>query len=316
MAKEKFVIELGSSNTVIYKVGYGIVLREPSIVAVNKYDKKKYCVGQVAKKMQGKIDDSFLISSPIEHGVIVNEHLAGLMLNGFLNKVCKKRSSVEITFCVSIGLTDNELLSFKNVAYANNITSVKFINVCLAGLKGANVKVDKAMAVACVNLGGGNSNFAVVSLSKTIEGFSIDFGGKDIDNAIIDYFRALKNVQFGEQVAEKIKNECGSLYTQDTTNIEITGIDCDTKRPITEIITAQEVREAIIEYFDKIKQAIEHLLYNCSADIINDVTKNGIYVIGGLANITGLENYLSKKLNMPIIIPEEPENCTILGASN
>ena len=315
MAKEKFVIEMGSSNTVIYKMGYGIVLREPSIVAINKYNSKEYEVGFVAKKMQGKIDDSFLIVEPISHGVITDERMAGLMLHGFLNKVCENRGSAEVTFCVSIGLSDNELLAFKNVAYANNITTVRFENVCLAGLKGANVNIAKSSAVGCINLGGGTSNFAVISLDKTTQGFSVDFGGKDIDNAIIDYFKAIKNVEFSPLVAEKIKNDCGSLYTQDTTNIEITGVDLDTKKPVTEIISAIEVREAMIEFFERIKQAMEHLLCNCSADIINDITKNGIYIIGGLANMTGLENYLTRKLNIPIYIPDEPENCTVQGVS-
>lgn len=313
--KEKLVIELGSSNTVIYKCGFGIVLREPSVVAVNKFDNKQFEVGFVAKKMQGKIDDSFLVVEPISHGVIVNENMAGLMLYGFLQKICEKPKDVELTFCVSIGLSDNELLAFKNIAYMNNITSVSFENVCLSGLKGAKVNVEKSSGIACVNLGGGTSNFAVISLGKTIEGFSVDFGGIDIDNSIIDYFKAIKNVEFSKQIAEKIKNECGSLYSMDTTNLEVHGIDVDTKRPASEIVSANEVKDATIEFFDKIRQAIEHLLFNCTTDIINDITKNGIYIVGGLANFTGLESFLSKNLNLPIIIPEEPENCTILGAS-
>lgn len=314
MKKEKFVIELGSSNTVIYKLGYGIVLREPSVLALDRLE-KTYEVGSRAKKMQGKTDDSLLVVEPIEHGVIASEAYAELMLKGFLEKVCLVPfSNAEITFCTSIGLGDNQLLSFMNIAYDIGVGKVKFTDVCLSALKGAKVMTDKATAIGCVNLGGGTINYAVVSLGKVIEGFSVNFGGKDMDLAIIDYIRALKNMEITSSMAEKIKNECGSLYAQDTTNLEVAGIDVDTKRPVTEIITASDVRDAIIHFFENIKTGVEHLLYSCSPDVISDVSRNGIYLVGGLANFTGLENYLSKKLNLRVIVPDEPENCTILGA--
>ncbi|MBQ0017402.1 MAG: rod shape-determining protein, partial [Clostridiales bacterium] len=146
--------------------------------------------------------------------------------------------------------------------------------------------------------------------------FSVSFGGIDMDNSIIEYIKSLKNIEISSSVAEKLKNECGSLYLQDTTNMEILGVDLDTKRPVNEIITASEVRDAIIHYFENIKTGIEHLLYSCTADIISDVSLNGVYVVGGIANFVGLENYLSKKLNLHIIIPDEPENCTVLGANS
>lgn len=317
MAKEKFVIELGSSNTVIYKVGYGIVLKEPTIVAISNEKSNNCEVGFKAKKMQGKTDNSYSIIEPIEHGVIVNEDALALMLKSFLDKVVEnKHGKIEVTFCVSIGLTDNQLMSFKNVAYVCKISDVNFVNVCLSALKGANVKIDSSKAVMCVNLGGGTCNFAVASLDKTLEGFSINFGGKDIDQAILEYVYAVKNMEISLSIAEKIKNECASLYLQDTTNMEICGVDVDTKRPVNEIITSQEIKDAIFSFFVNIKKGIEHLIKQCSADVVNDITQNGIYLVGGLSLITGLENYLTRELGLAIVIPEEPENCTVLGAIN
>lgn len=315
MAKERFIVELGSSNTVIYKVGYGIVLREPTAVAVKSDTYEVLAVGSMAKKMQGKNDYSFDIVEPIKHGVVDNKQVAQQMFKIFLAKVLTKKvfSSVEVTLCVSTGLTDNQLMDFKDVVLFAGVDKLKFINVCLAGLIGSGVKVDKPSAVACINLGGGNCNFAVVSMNKIIEGFSVGFGGKEIDNAIIDYILAIKNMQISLSLAEKIKNDCGSLYLQDTSNMEIVGIDCDTKRPVSEIITATEVRDAIIPYFENIKKCLEKLLYSCTADVVSDITQNGVYVVGGLANITGLENFLSKSLNLQVIIPDEPENCTVMG---
>ena len=117
-------------------------------------------------------------------------------------------------------------------------------------------------------------------------------------------------------MAEKVKNECGSLFLQDTTNMEIIGVDFDTKRPVTEIISSAEVREAIISFFENIKSGIDHLLSGCTNDVIADISLNGIVIIGGVANFTGLENFLTKKLGIPVLIPDTPENYSVLGANN
>ena len=314
MAKIKFVIELGSSNTVIYQVGYGIVLREPSVIVTK--DNKLLEVGIKAKKMIGKTDTVFQVIEPIQNGQIVDAKSAILMLKAFLSKVVEGKTKIDVTFCVSTGLTDNDLLTFKQVAYECNISNVKFVNTCLSGLIGAGVSAGKSSAVACVNLGGGTSNFAVITLGKVIEGFSVTFGGIDMDKAIVKYVKDTKNMDISLSMAEKIKNECGSLYLQDTTNMEIIGVDCENKRPVADIISSAEVREAIISFFDNIKSGIDHLLSSCTNDVIADISLNGIVIIGGVANITGLENYLTKKLGVQVYIPDTPENCSVLGAIN
>ena len=314
MAKIKFVIELGSSNTVIYQVGYGIVLREPSVIVTK--DNKLLEVGIKAKKMIGKTDTVFQVIEPIQNGQIVDAKSAILMLKAFLSKVVEGKTKIDVTFCVSTGLTDNDLLTFKQVAYECNISNVKFVNTSLSGLIGAGVSAGKSSAVACVNLGGGTSNFAVITLGKVIEGFSVTFGGIDMDKAIVKYVKDTKNMDISLSMAEKIKNECGSLYLQDTTNMEIIGVDCENKRPVADIISSAEVREAIISFFDNIKSGIDHLLSSCTNDVIADISLNGIVIIGGVANITGLENYLTKKLGVQVYIPDTPENCSVLGAIN
>lgn len=316
MSKTNFVIELGSSNTVIYKIGYGIVLREPSVVAIKNGRNEAFEVGAKAKRMLGKTDSSYHISYPIKNGIIEDEKSAEIMLRSFLDKVRDGNilAKINAVFCVSTGLSDNELLAFKNIAYGAGISRVDFINVCLAGLVGAGVMVENATATACVNLGGGSCNFVVAGLNEVIEGFSVAFGGLDMDKSIQEYIYNTKNLEISLQMAEKIKNECGSLYLQDTTNMEISGIDSQTKKPFTEIISATDVRLAIEHFFEKIHAGIEHVLYSCTADVISDVSSNGIYIIGGVANMVGLENYLSKKLNLKVNIPEIPENCTVMGA--
>ena len=317
MAKSKFVIELGSSFTVIYKKAYGIILKEPSVVAFDHKNHVAIEVGTKAKKMQGKVGDWVELIEPIVNGIVKQEEYALAMLQKFFEKILEnKYEQFDITFVTRIGLNDNELLTLKNIAYSLGAVKVDFTDVCVSGLVGAGVQIEKSNAVACVNLGGETCNYAVVSLGKTIKGFSIGFGGKNMDMAIKEYLRATKNLEISNAYAEKIKNECASLYSQDTSNMEVNGVDCDTKRPVAEIIYATEIREAILHFFDKICEGIEQLLYSCSADVIADISKNGIYVIGGVANLTGIENYLYKKINMPIIVPDEPENCTIIGGAN
>ena len=316
MRKEKLVIELGSTNTVIYKQGYGIVLREPSALTINSKDCSVVDAGLKAKKMQGKVNESILYVEPIENGIITDEKCAELMLDYFLNKVITKSvfAKISATFCVSIGLDDNQLMAYKNIAYNCGIDNVEFVNTCSASLIGADSKASSNGAVACVNIGGGTVNMAVISYGNTVDGFSLTFGGKDMDNAIIDYVKGVKGIEISQSVAEKIKNECGSLYLQDTSNMEIVGSDCETKKPVSDIIASYEVREAVSYYFDTILKGIEHLLHSCSADIIKDIMQNGLYLTGGVANFTGLENYLTKALNLRVIIPDEPENCAVLGA--
>lgn len=317
MAKSKFVIELGSSNTVIYKKSYGIILKEPSVIALDQKTQTVFEAGVKAKKMQGKVGDSVALIEPIVNGIVADEENALNMLKIFFDKILEnKNEQFDITFVTRIGLNDNELLCLKNIGYALGADKVEYTNVCISGLIGAGVQIDKSNAVACVNIGGQTCNFAVIGLNNTLKGFSIGFGGKNMDMAIKEYLRSTKNLLISDSLAEKIKNECGSLYSQDTTNMEISGIDCDTKKPVYEIIYATEVRDAILNFFDKICEGIEQLLYSCSADIIADIAKNGIYIIGGVANFTGVEHYLYKKINMPIIIPDEPENCTIIGGAN
>lgn len=318
MQKINLVIEMGSSNTVIYKVGSGIVLKEPTLIAVKTDKLVAVEIGERAKKMVGKTDDTMKIICPISHGIIYNAPVCELMLKGFLRKVLPEKTvniQLNIVFIVTNGITEAELLLFKNIAFACGVSKVDFINVCLASLVGANVIIDKPRATVCVNLGGGTCDFAVVSLSDIISGFSISFGGYDMDKAIKDYVYNALDLEISILTAEKLKNECGSLYLQDTTNIEINGIDTMSGKPKAVIISALDIRTAIEPFFDKIYQATEYLIKGCSPAVVTDIANNGIYIVGGIANIVGLENYMSKKLNMQVVIPEQPENCAILGGS-
>ena len=311
----ELVVELGSSNTVIYKMGNGIVLREPSLVAIK--DGKIIEVGLKAKKLSGKTDENVSIVSPIDKGVIVNEQLCGKMLSLFLDKIFDYvfPKSFKILFCVQNGLNEQELLSFKNVAYSTNAKEVDFINVCKAGAYSNGYDSKNPHATIAVNIGGGTVNIAVVSIGEVIDGFSIGFGGNDMDNAIKNYVEMVYGHNISLTSAEKLKNQCGSLYIQDTTNLEVSGIDVLSKRPQVEIVNANDVLSSVEHYFNNIAISIEQILHICSPDIIADITENGIIVFGGVANMVGLEDYLSKKLNLKVKVLDQPENSTVLGGA-
>ena len=267
--------------------------------------------------MIGKTDANISIFSPIKNGVIANESACISMLQKFLDKVLDLTISrnVDILFCVQNGLTDKELLSYKNVAYACSINNVSFINVCRAAALSCGFNAKNPHATISLNLGGGSVNMAVVSLGEVIDGYSIGFGGIDMDNAIKEYVMAVYNHNISLNTAEKLKVECGSLYRQDTTNLEVSGIDMFSMKPQTEVILATDVLNAVESYFINIAKSVEQLLHLCTPDIIADITANGIVVTGGVANIVGLESYLSKKLNLKVFIPDQPENCVILGGA-
>ena len=200
-------------------------------------------------------------------------------------------------------------------SYSCNAKQVDFINVCKAGAYSVGFNGSNPHATISVNIGGGTVNIAVVSIGEVIDGFSIGFGGNDMDNAIKNYVEAVYGHNISLLSAEKLKNQCGSLYVQDTTNLEVSGIDVISKRPQVEIVNANDVLNSVEHYFNNIAISIEQILHICTPDIIADITENGIIVFGGVANMVGLEDYLSKKLNLKVKVLEQPENSTVLGGA-
>ncbi|MDD4211571.1 MAG: rod shape-determining protein, partial [Clostridia bacterium] len=168
--------------------------------------------------------------------------------------------------------------------------------------------------VISLNLGGGTFSVAAVSLNAIIAGHTISMGGSKMDEAIKNYVSEGYELEISLQTAEKIKKEIGSLYIHDTSNLEVSGIDVNTKTPRHDIVFSSNIRPAVEYYFQKTADAIEDVLNSCSPDIVADISNNGIYLSGGLANVTGLENYLKKRLSLPVFLSDKPEESTIIGA--
>ena len=302
MSKIHLIVELGSSNTYIYRIGSGLIIAEPSLVATKFGSDELFAVGTDAKKLIGKTSEAITVIPPIERGLVVNKVMAQKMFAEFYKKVVPSKTifnSIDVLLCVSNGLTDNQIEDFKDIIYSTGIGNVQVIMSSIVSLVGADININKPSAYISLNIGGGTTDFAVVSLNDIVTGFSIDFGGQDMDEAIRQYIYNTKRLEISILSAEKLKNECLSLYPNDTSNMEVSGVDIDTKKPRSEIIRA----------------GIEHLVNLCSPEIASDIAPNGIIITGGVANLVGLESYITQKVALPCFIPEEPKLATIIGGA-
>lgn len=315
MAKTILGIDFGSTNTSIYKKHVGIVLKEPTMLAISESmgEMKIVDYGLNAKKMLGKTNEDIEFVSPILNGTICNMRLAESLLAYFINKILYSNEKFEIVFSVPCGLSEEEILNFKNLGLKLGASKVSLVPSVLMALLGANINIDKATGYLSLNLGGGTIDMAICSLNQIIKGFSLYFGGNKIDEAIKLYVNQFMDMQISNLTSEKLKTEVGSLFYNDLTNAEFSGVDINTKSPKTEVLGAEHLRDTLEFYFQKVYMAIKVLINSASPDIVSDLSINGIIVTGGLANLTGLENYLSKNLNLPVLISENTENAVVLG---
>ncbi len=313
-----YAIEMGSSNTVIYRVGYGVVLNEPTLIAVEHIGDKNVIkgVGFKAKKLMGKTNSKVEVIAPIFEDVIENQTYAKLLLKEFLNKVSSKGlfNKVKAIFCVPCGLTLKERTKYKHLAYSLNISYAETLPSAICALTGMDVDVYDTTSYMVVNIGGGNTDIAVVSNGNIVKGCTINVGGIGIDNAIISYVRDNFNVIISNQVAEQAKKELSSLHPKDKSHLEIDGVDANTLEHKVINLTAKELVPITVTFYNKVVDSINTILNMCNADVIADISRNGIYFCGGLSKVTALEQFMRIKTKMPIYIDIHPENSVINGA--
>ena len=312
-----YAIEMGSSNTVIYKVGYGVVLKEPTLIAIEKDGDKTIIkgVGHKAKKLLGKTNSKVEVVAPIFEDTIANQTYAKLLLREFLRKVSTNNpfKKTKVLFCLPCGLTIKERTKFKHMAYGLNITYAETIPSSICALTGMDVDVYDSSTYMVVNIGGGNTDIAVVNNGAIVKGCTINVGGIVIDNAIIRYVRDNYNLIISASVAEEAKKELSSLHPKDTSHMLIEGVDVETLEHKTINLTAKEIVPIMVSFFNKIVDAVNTILNVCNTDLIADISKNGIYFCGGLSKITALEQFMRIKTKMPIYIDIHPENTVING---
>lgn len=312
-------IKLGSCNTSIFKQGEGIVLFEPSLVAFagSGKDREIKAVGNRAKRMQGRTDDQTFVMSPIFEGRITDTELACIMLKSFLNKIIKRgiiKPRIKAVVCIPIGLTLEDRKNFEKVCYSVGIQDVILVPAIICGAIGYNFPVSEPNGACLVNIGGGSTDIAVVSLNSIISGVNIGVGGEVLDKAIEKHMANKFGVQVGLGVAEALKEEIGSLYKNDMSNAEVSGVDVNTKMARNVVVESQDLYEIIENYFSKIVEAIKSVINECPPNIVNDIDNRGIYLMGGNSLMTGVEQYLRKELGLTVKVEDYTTAIDVLGA--
>ncbi len=314
-------IDLGTANTCVYVKGKGIVLREPSVVAVkkdNRGNNQVLAVGSEAKRMLGRAPGNIRAIRPMKDGVIADFEVTEAMLRYFISKVHNQRRLVRprIMVCVPTGITQVEKRAVKESALSAGAREVYLIEEPMAAAIGANLPIQEPTANMVVDIGGGTTEVAVISLSGIVYSKSVRVGGDKMDEAILRHVKRKYNMLIGESTAEEIKIQIASAYPmegEEEKQIEVRGRDLVTGIPQTILITSEEVRKAISEQVDAIVQAVRQALEQTPPELAADVVERGIVLTGGGALLRGLDQLLREDTSLPIFSVEDPLATVVMG---
>ncbi len=312
-------IDLGTANTCVYVKGHGIVLREPSVVAVKKDargNNEVVAVGLEAKRMLGKTPGNIRAIRPMKDGVIADFEITEAMLRHFISKVHNARRLVRprIMVCVPTGITQVEKRAVKESAQSAGAREVYLIEEPMAAAIGADLPIQEPASNMVVDIGGGTTEVAVISLSGIVYAKSVRVGGDKMDEAIRNHVKRKYNMAIGDSSAEIIKMQIASAYPMDPEQqIEVKGRDLVTGIPQNIIITSEEVRKAISEQVNVIVQAVRNALEQTPPELAADIVDRGIVLTGGGALLKGLDALLREETQLPITVVEDPLSTVVLG---
>lgn len=312
----KYAIEMGGGYTCIYVKGEGLALKEPTLIAAEPTQDgyKVIAMGIDAKKLVGKTQENVEIFTPVPSAGGSNFQYSAVLLKYFLGKVGFKPFEDNAIFLVPCGLTTPEKENILNVCEAANLGFVALVPSVLCSCVGAGRNIDGSKVNMVVDIGGTTTEVGVVNMSSIIKGITVGIGGRNIDASIVNFLAYTQNFVIGLATAEALKNEVGSLYPNDTLNMEITGVDAKTKTPATVVVLSTELQRAIEPFYAEIVRAMDTTINTLPPEIVADIINNKILVVGGSSKIQGLEYYMKKNLPYPVEIFEDADNATILGA--
>ncbi len=313
MAKLNYAIEL-SDNTVIYKAGYGIILKEPSVVAVKEVGNKFeiVCAGDEALKLSGKTPKNVQIIQTISVGVLTNKTLATLMLKYFFKKIDVPFEGKNCLYLHPSAINMQEKNDIINLIYGAGARDVQPLPMCFAGLTQMDINVFSPYCYMLVNMDN-TVDISVVSNGEIVQGCSVDIGSNVLDIAIKEYVFDNYSGDISLYMAKNIREDIATLLANDVSNINFLADDINGFGTNEIVLESQEIRGILTDLFNKICGAIEGVLALCSAPVVEEVKHNGIYICGELCNITGVERYMKGKLSIPVYADTEPDNTIILG---
>ncbi|MDE5832810.1 MAG: rod shape-determining protein [Desulfovibrio sp.] len=319
MFSNDLAIDLGTANTCVFVKGKGIVLREPSVVAVKKDlrgNTTVLAVGQEAKKMLGRTPKYIEAIRPMKDGVIADFEITEAMLRHFITKAHNSRRMVRprIIICVPSGITQVEKRAVKESAESAGAREVYLIEEPMAAAIGADLPIQEPTSNMIVDIGGGTTEVAVISLSGIVRSRSIRVGGDKMDEAIMNHIKRKYNMSIGEASAEQIKIKIASAYPMDPEQqLEVKGGDLVTGIPQNIIITSEEVRKAISDQVDSIVENVRIVLEKTPPELAADIVDRGIVLTGGGALLKGLDQLLREETSLPITVVEDPLSTVVMG---
>ena len=309
-------IDLGTANTLVYMKGKGIIIREPSVVAVDtRTDRAKY-VGQEAKDVIGRTPGSIVAVRPLKDGVIADFEMTTTMLQEFISKALKGSffTKARVVICIPSGITAVERRAVKEATENSGAKRVNIIEEPMAAAIGAGLPVSEPQGSMIVDIGGGTSEVAVISLGGIVTSRSVRIAGDAFDTAIINYIKKKYNLLIGERTAENVKIAIGSAFPMEQeTDMEIKGRNLLNGLPENITVTSAEIREALAEPLSHVIEAIKVTLEKTPPELAADIIDQGITLAGGGALIRGLDKLINKETGMPVNIADSPLDCVADG---
>ncbi|MBT6600132.1 MAG: rod shape-determining protein [Nitrospina sp.] len=311
-------IDLGTANTLIYVAGQGIVLREPSVVAINTQTNEVMAVGSDAKEMLGRAPGNIEAIRPMKDGVIAHFEVTEKMLRHFIRKVHNNRKTLvrpRVVIAVPSGITQVESRAVRDSALSAGAREVFLIEEPMAAAIGVDLPVQEPSGNLIVDIGGGTTEVAIISMSGVVFSKSVRVAGDEMNEAIINYIKKKYNLLIGERTAEAVKIEIGSAYPlEKSKTIEVKGRDLVAGIPKTLIVSDEEIREALAETFSTIVEAVKIALERTPPELAADIVDKGIVVAGGGSLIKGLDTLLRESTGLPISLASDALSAVALGS--
>ena len=313
-------IDLGTANSLVYAKDRGVVLREPSVVAIQAGSKRVLAVGEEAKRMLGRTPGNIIAIRPMKSGVIADFDITEAMLAYFINKVCPKRfwskyAKPRMVIAVPSGLTEVEKRAVEDAAHAAGAGEVFLIEEPMAAAIGVGLPVSEPAGSMIVDIGGGTCEVAIISLAGIVHSYSARAAGGDaMDECIMKYIQRVYNLLIGERMAEMIKIEIGSAFpTGEEKTLEIKGRDIVAGLPKTLTITSEEIRGALKEPVSQIVDAVRSTLDKCEPELAADLVDRGLVLSGGSSQLRGLDKLLAQQTGLPVTVADDPLSAVAEG---
>ena len=309
-------IDLGTANTLVYVKNQGIVLREPSVVAIDRESRRVLAIGAEAKRMLGRTPSSIIAVRPLKNGVIADFEVTQEMIKYFIRKVHNRRSLLHPRIVIGIpsGITEVERRAVQESAEQAGAREVYLIEEPMAAAIGADLPISEPHGNFIVDIGGGTTEAAVISLGGLVVSKSIDIAGDEMDEAVMMHFRRKYNLLIGETTSEEVKIQIGSVFPlKEEKTMEVKGRDQATGLPKTVLITSEEVRQALMEPVQLILDVIKNTLEETPAELAADLVDRGIMLAGGGSLLRGLPDLIRQETELPVHRAADPLSCVAMG---